>query len=113
MNNQQENPTNLSAHVFDLAGLIDYHTDSIVSREVLSKKTGTVTVFAFAQEQGLSEHTVPFDALVYILEGKAKITISGQDYTLNNGEMITMPANEPHALMALGEFKMVLVMIKS
>lgn len=72
-----------------------------------------MTVFAFAHRQGLSEHTAPFDALVYILEGKAKITISGQDYTLNNGEMIIMPANEPHALMALGKFKMVLVMIKS
>jgi quercetin dioxygenase-like cupin family protein len=113
MNNQQENPSNLIAQVFNLAGLIDYHTDSIVSREVLNKKTGTVTVFAFAQGQGLSEHTAPFDALVYILEGKAKITISGQNYTLNNGEMIIMPANEPHALMALGKFKMVLVMIKS
>ena len=113
MNNQQESPGNQTAQVINLAGLVDYHADSIVSREVLNKKTGTVTVFAIAQGQGLSEHTAPFDALVYILDGRAQITISGKDYELRTGEMIIMPANEPHALMALERFKMILVMIKS
>jgi quercetin dioxygenase-like cupin family protein len=79
----------------------------------LKKKTGTVTLFAFAQGQGLSEHTAPFDALVYILDGTAKITISGKDHKLSAGELIIMPANEPHALMAQEKFKMMLVMIKS
>lgn len=113
MNNQQKKTENLTAQVIDLAGLVDYHADSIVSREVLKKETGTVTLFAFAQGQGLSEHTAPFDALVHILDGAAKITISGKDHKLQAGEMITMPANEPHALMALEKFKMMLVMIKS
>ncbi len=113
MNNQQENLENLAAQVINLAGLLDYQADSVVSREIINKKTGTVTLFAFAQGQGLSEHTAPFDALVYILDGAAKITISGKDYKLSAGEMIIMPANEPHALMALEKFKMVLVMIKS
>jgi quercetin dioxygenase-like cupin family protein len=113
MNNQQENPENLAAQVINLAGLLDYQADSVVSREIINKKTGTVTLFAFAQGQGLSEHTAPFDALVYILDGAAKITISGKDHKLSAGEMIIMPANEPHALMALEKFKMMLVMIKS
>lgn len=113
LSNQQENPESLTAKVINLTRLVDYHPDSVVSREILKKEPGTVTVFAFAQGQGLSEHTTPFDALVYILEGKAKITISGQDYTLGNGDMIIMPANKPHALKALEKFKMMLVMIKS
>lgn len=113
MNNQQENLENLAAQVINLAGLLDYQADSVVSREIINKKTGTVTLFAFAQGQGLSEHTAPFDALVYILDGAAKITISGKDHKLSTGEMIIMPVNEPHALMALEKFKMMLVMIKS
>lgn len=72
-----------------------------------------MTIFAFDQEQGLSEHTAPFDALVYIIDGEAKITIAGQDHILKQGEMIIMPANKPHALKALKRFKMMLVMIKS
>ena len=113
MNKQKENAANLTAQVIDLAGLVDYHADSIVSREILKKATGTVTLFAFAQGQGLSEHTAPFDALVHILDGAAKITISEKDHKLQAGEMIIMPANEPHALMSLDKFKMILVMIKS
>lgn len=93
--------------------LVDYQEGSIVSREILKKDTGTVTVFAFAEGQGLSEHTAPFDALVYLIEGEAEITISGRPHRLQGGEMIIMPAHQPHALKALKRFKMMLVMIRS
>ena len=82
------------------------------SREIIKKQTGTVTLFAFDQKQGLSEHTAPFDALVYIIDGEAEITISEEHHSLKTGEMIIMPANEPHALEARKKFKMLLVMIK-
>lgn len=113
MKNQKDALQNLAGRVIDLAGLVDYHADSIVSREVLKKDTGTVTLFAFAQGQGLSEHTAPFDALVHILDGAAEVTISAKNYRLKSGEMIIMPANEPHAVTAREKFKMVLIMIKS
>ena len=113
MNNQKKSTDNLAAQVIDLAILVDYHAGSIVSREIIKKETGTVTLFAFAQGQGLSEHTAPFDALVYVLDGAAEITISGKGYKVKSGEMIIMPANEPHALTAQERFKMMLVMIKS
>ena len=99
--------------VLDLQNIIDYQTDAVVSSEVMNKKTGTVTVFAFDRGQGLSEHTAPFDAFVYILDGASEITISGKNYSLKAGEMIIMPANEPHALKAVEKFKMLLVMLKS
>ncbi len=92
---------------------IQYQTGSVVSKEIVRKDTGTVTLFAFDQGQGLSEHTAPFDALVYILDGEAKITISGNPVQVKAGEMIIMPANEPHALQAVQKFKMLLVMIRS
>ena len=76
------------------------------------KNTGTVTLFAFDKSQGLSEHTAPFDALVYILDGKAEITISGKSSDVKAGQAIIMPANKPHALKAIERFKMMLVMIK-
>jgi len=84
-----------------------------VSRTIVDKKTGTVTLFAFDEGQGLSEHTAPFDALVYILGGEGIIIISGKASRVNASEMIIMPANEPHALRAVKKFKMVLVMIRS
>ncbi len=96
-----------------LADLIDCQEGSVVSREILRKKTGTVTLFAFDEGHGLSEHTAPFDALVFILDGEAEIVISGKSHRLKEGEMIIMPANEPHALKALKRFKMLLVMIRS
>ena len=99
--------------VATLADLVDYQTGSVVSREIIKKKTGTVTLFAFDEGQGLSEHTAPFDALVCILDGEAEITISGKPHRLNAGEMIIMPANEPHALHAVKRYKMLLVMIRS
>lgn len=96
-----------------MAEFIEYQSGSVVSKEVLRKDTGTVTLFAFAQGQGLSEHTAPFDALVCILDGEAKITISGNPVAVKAGEMIIMPANAPHALQAVQQFKMMLVMIRS
>ena len=93
--------------------LVDYQKGSVVSRTILEKETGTVTMFAFDQGQGLSEHTAPYDALVYILDGEADITISGRTHQLSVGEMIIMPANEPHALKAVKRFKMELTMIRS
>ena len=96
-----------------LNDLIDYQEGSVVSRTVIDRPQGTTTIFAFDKDQGLSEHTAPFDALVYIVDGKAKITISGNDTDVNKGEIIIMPANEPHALRAIERFKMLLTMIKS
>ena len=93
--------------------LVDYQSGSIVSREILKKTTGKVTLFAFAAEEGLSEHTSPFDALVQILEGEAEITIAGKPNHVREGELILMPANQPHALKALRPFKMILTMIRA
>ncbi|ADT83628.1 cupin domain-containing protein [Thermococcus barophilus] len=104
----------MNAHpkVKKLKDMVEYQEGAVVSRTIIDKKTGTVTVFAFDKDQGLSEHTAPFDALVYILEGKAEVVISGKSYYLEEGDMIVMPANEPHALKAVDKFKMFLVMIK-
>ena len=93
--------------------LIDYQVKSVVSKEVLKGKTGSVTLFAFDKGQGLSEHTAPFDALVYIFDGEAKITLSGLAHLLTSGETILMPANKPHSLKAVKPFKMMLIMIRS
>ena len=92
--------------------LVDYQEGVVASRTVIGKEVGTVTVFAFDKEQGLSEHMVPFDALVFVVEGEARIKISGKEYNLKGGEMIIMPAGEPHSLKAIEKFKMLLVMIK-
>jgi quercetin dioxygenase-like cupin family protein len=112
MQNKTENKK-LISRVSTVAGLIDYQEGSVVSRTLIDKTAGTVTVFAFDKGQGLSEHTAPFDALAYILDGGAEITISGKPLHLKTGEMTIMPANEPHALKAEEKFKMMLVMIKS
>ncbi|MCH7731003.1 MAG: cupin domain-containing protein [Candidatus Marinimicrobia bacterium] len=93
--------------------LIDYQSGSVVSKTILKSKTGTVTLFAFDRGEGLSEHTAPFDALVFLLDGKAEVIISGKSHNLNSGEMIILPANEPHALKAKVRFKMMLVMIRN
>ena len=102
----------LAAQVLRLTELADYQKDSIVSRTMVDKKTGTVTFFAFDKGQGLSEHTTPFDALVYLLDGEAVIVISGKTFHLQEGEMIIMPANNPHSLQATKKFKMMLTMIR-
>lgn len=96
-----------------LENLVDYQHDVVVSKTIIDKKTGTVTLFAFAAGQGLSEHTAPFDALVQVIDGEAEIYISGQPYQVKTGQMIIMPANQPHALKAVQKFKMLLVMIKN
>ena len=92
---------------------IQYQDGSVVSKEILNKPTGTITLFAFDKGQGLSEHTAPFDALVYVFDGKAEINIAGKQHNLKAGETIIMPANKPHSLKALERFKMLLVMIKA
>jgi quercetin dioxygenase-like cupin family protein len=99
--------------VTKLTDMIDYQQGSVVSREIMKAKTGTVTLFAFDEGQGLSEHTTPFDALVQVLDGQAEITISGRLFRISQGEMIIMPANQPHTLHARRKFKMLLVMIRS
>ena len=101
------------SEVVQLNELIEYQEGSVVSRTLLNKETGTLTLFAFDKGQGLSEHTAPFDALVYLLDGEAEIVISGNPLTLRMGEMVLMPANKPHALKAIKKFKMLLTMIKS
>ncbi len=93
--------------------LIDYQNGSIVSKEIIKSEKGNVTWFAFDKGQGLSEHTAPFDALVYIFEGEAEIVIAGSSNLLNAGETIVMPADKPHALKAVKRFKMMLTMIRS
>jgi len=97
----------------NLENLIDYQKASVVSRTIIEKKTGTVTLFAFDEKQGLSEHTTPYDAMVQVLDGEVKITISGKPVDLKKGEITIMPANQPHALAAKTRFKMLLTMIKS
>ena len=103
----------LVAAVNRLVDLVDYQRGSVVSRTVVDKKTGTITLFSFDEGQGLSEHTAPFDALVYLLDGEAEISISGKPLHLREGEMVIMPANQPHALKAIRRFKMLLAMIRS
>jgi quercetin dioxygenase-like cupin family protein len=101
------------ATVFKFDDLVQYTPDSIVSRTILNKASGTVTLFAFSEGQGLSEHTAPFDALVQIAQGNAIVAVDGKEYPLQKGESIIMPANIKHAVKAVGNFKMILTMIKS
>lgn len=103
----------MAAERIRLADSVEYQRGSVVSREIVSKKAGTVTVFAFDQGQGLSEHTAPFDAVVQILDGEAEIAVSGASVTAGAGEMVIMPAGEPHSLKAVKRFKMLLTMIRS
>ncbi len=102
-----------SAAPAPLAGLVSYQDGSVVSKTLLARKAGTVTLFAFDQGEGLSEHTAPFDALVCVLEGSAEITVDKKLYSVSAGEMVIMPANIPHALHARERFKMMLTMIRS
>lgn len=98
---------------FHLTDGIAYAEDSVVSKTILKKESGNVTLFSFARGQGLSEHTAPFDAIVQVLDGSAEVRIGGEDRTVDAGNMIIMPANVPHALQARERFKMLLIMIKS
>jgi quercetin dioxygenase-like cupin family protein len=103
----------LKSKTIKVADLLDYQEGAVVSREIIRKDTGTVTIFAFDKGEGLSEHTAPFDAMVQVIDGKAEITISGAKNILEKGDMIIMPANDPHALFALEKYKMILTMIRS
>ena len=110
---KQETTRQNKPQAVKFADLVDYQEGSIVSRTLIERKTGTVTLFAFDEGQALSEHTAPYDALVHLLDGEAEITISGKEHHLKEGEMIIMPANQPHALKAAKRFKMILTMIRS
>jgi quercetin dioxygenase-like cupin family protein len=103
----------LKGKPFTVESLINYQENAVVSREIIRKETGTVTIFAFDKGEGLSEHTAPFDAMVQVVDGTAEIIISGSKNIVEKGDMIIMPANDPHALNAIKRFKMVLTMIRS
>jgi len=112
MRKMAKNKNTLTAEATNLADLIAYQADSVVSRTIIDKTAGTITLFAFDAGQGLSEHTAPYDALVYIIDGEAEAVISGKPVRLKKGELTIMPANQPHALQAVTKFKMLLVMIR-
>lgn len=101
------------AEILNLAELVSYQTGSVVSRQITKAEAGNVTLFAFDEDQELSEHTAPFDALVHVVEGQAEIIISGKSFHLKSGDAIIMPASEPHAVKALNKFKMLLTMIRA
>ncbi len=113
MNSTEDSSQELHSKPAAMAELVQYQEGSVVSRTLIKKDTGTVTLFAFAQDQGLSEHTAPYDALVYVLDGTASIDIDGSSHRVSAGETIIMPADVPHALQAPRPFKMLLVMIRS
>lgn len=107
---KREMPIAEVAHLIDL---VNYQEGAVVSRTLISRPTGTVTLFAFDDGQGLSEHTAPFDALAHVLEGEAEIVVSGKPLPTKAGSAVLMPANQPHSLKALTRFKMLLTMIRS
>ena len=98
--------------VKNMESLVEYQQGSVISRTIIKKELGTVTLFAFAKGEGLSEHTAPFDALVYVLDGEANIFIDQKLNVLSKGQMIIMPADKPHSLKAVERFKMLLVLVK-
>ena len=103
----------MSQPILNAVSLIAYQTGSVVSREIARKPSGSVTIFAFDEGQGLSEHTAPFDAMVNVIDGSADIFVDSEAHRLNSGDIIIMPAGHPHALKAVGPFKMILTMLKS
>jgi quercetin dioxygenase-like cupin family protein len=103
----------LRGKVLDLAELVQYQEGAIVSRTIIQRDIGTVTLFAFDRGESLSEHTAPFDAMVQVLDGEAEVTIEGNPLAVAAGQMVIMPAHKPHALRATGRFKMMLVMIRA
>ena len=103
----------LIGHALTMADLVAYQDGSVVSKTLIDKKIGTLTLFSFDTGQGLSEHTAPYDAFVQVVDGEAEVTIEGEVHTVTTGQMIIMPANRPHALRAVQPFKMLLVMIRA
>ena len=103
----------LIGKTIEMNGLVSYQSGSVVSRTLVDRKMGTITLFSFGAGQGLSEHTVPFDAFVQIVDGAAEVTIDGKAHRVSAGEFIIMPANIPHSLKAVEKFKMMLVMIRA
>ncbi|HUV83913.1 MAG TPA: cupin domain-containing protein [archaeon] len=97
----------------DLTSSIEYSSNSVVSRTLVDNKAGTITLFAFDEGQGLSEHSAPFDAVVQVLEGETTLTIGGNDVKVTSGQMVVMPANIPHAVSATKQFKMLLTMLRT
>jgi len=110
---KSEKTEDLRGKALKAKDLVGYDKGAVVSRTILEKKTGTVTIFSFDKGQGLSEHTAPFDAMVEILDGEAEITVAGKAHKVKAGEFIIMPANKPHSLRALKKYKMALIMIRS
>ena len=108
-----EQKDTLTGTPLTMTDLVAYQAGSVVSRTLIDKKIGTLTVFSFDEGQGLSEHTAPYDAFVQILDGEAEITIAGTIHRLSAGQMIIMPADRPHALKGVKRFKMLLVMIRA
>jgi len=113
MNQNSANSKTLEAKATNLSSLINYQEGSVVSRTIIDKKDGTVTLFAFDEKQGLREHTAPFDAIVYVVDGEAEVVIAGKPVRVKQGEMTIMPANKPHALSAVTKFKMLLIMVRA
>ena len=103
----------LTGKAVEMNELVSYQSGSVVSRTLIDRKIGTITLFSFGAGQGLSEHTVPFDAFVQIVDGVAEVTIDGKNHRVSAGEFIIMPANIPHSLKAVEKFKMMLVMIRA
>jgi quercetin dioxygenase-like cupin family protein len=113
MNESGAEPESLVGSAAEVVGLVEYQDGSVVSRILIKKPTGTVTLFAFDKGQSLSEHTTPYDALVQLLDGEAEFSIAGKPHSVKQGEVIILPANIPHAVQALARFKMILTMIRS
>ena len=110
---KQKADAKLLGRVDNLSAMLEYQEGAVVSRTIMDQKNGTVTLFAFDAGQELSEHTAPFNAMVYVLDGRVRVSINGEPHDLKEGEAIIMPANQPHALQALSRFKMMLIMIRA
>jgi quercetin dioxygenase-like cupin family protein len=108
-----QNAERFTGKAIAIAEMAQYQPGAVVSITIIDKKIGTVTLFAFDAGQGLSEHTAPYDAMVQIIDGEAKIVIAGNPHKVAAGEMIIMPANKPHSLKAVKRFKMILTMIRA
>ncbi len=110
---KQKADEKLLGQVNRLVDMVAFQGGAVVSRTIVDQKSGTVTLFAFDEGQGLSEHTAPFNAMVYAMDGKVRVTIGGKPFELSAGDTIIMPANQPHALQAINRFKMMLIMIRA